>query len=47
MTIAFSEMYKGKIEDFRKRKSQLIVSYQVVTNQCTVCPLSFAVSSRI
>ena len=45
--IAFQRDAKGKLTIFRKRKGQLVVSYQIVTEPCCSCPLSLAVSSRI
>ena len=36
--IAFSERYKGKIEDFSQKKGLARFSYQVVTDLC--CSLS-------
>ena len=39
--IAFSERYKGKIEDSQRRKGQLFVSYQVVTDPCCGLPAFF------
>ena len=38
---------RRKLKISCRRKSQLVVSYQIVTDPVAVCRLSFAVSSRI